>query len=175
MSTTTAPTPQTWTLRFKNRRTTVFLHVNPLQTFSSIKSHLYHALTESPLRDGSGSIIGLPSSPSDIQLGRSANMSAPGESFVLGEWETTGDEHDEEDEAGGRGKAKAKAKGKVKKDAEDDVVENSSVKDCPKGAGLRDNAVLAFRWEGDGSTSKDDSWGVILPNFEETYADEDGV
>jgi hypothetical protein len=155
--------PETWTLRFKAHKTTVILHVNPLHTFSTIKSHLYNALEETTLKHPeTGESIPLPPSPSDIQLGRPVNINDAHEGFQLGEWEYTGD--DEEEEEGGKGKGKAKADGK-------------GLKDCPKGAGLKDGAVLAFRWAGDGSwdgeeedeIKEGDMWGVQLATFEDAY------
>jgi hypothetical protein len=54
-----------------------------------------------------------------------------------------------------------------------------SVKDCPKGAGFRDGAVLAFRWKQNGSQEDDDidradgrkvdMWGVKLASYEDNY------
>ena len=75
-------------------------------------------------------------------------------------------------------------KGRPKKDSEGSVVEG--VKGCPKGAGLRDGAVLAFRWRGDGIWDGDedvdidmedgiaggkkmDMWGVRIASFEDSY------
>ncbi|KAF2737652.1 hypothetical protein EJ04DRAFT_541758 [Polyplosphaeria fusca] len=168
MSLLTSPTPQTWTLRFKSRKTTIFLHINPLQTFSSIKEHLYHALTESPLKDpDTGAMVPLPDSPEDIKLGRCVNMNSPSEGFVAGAWEAADeDEEDEEEETDGKGKAKAKGKG---------LAGSAGLGDCPKGTGLRDNAVLAFRWEGDESAWDGEMWGVRLPTFEDAYGDGEEV
>lgn len=155
------PTPQTWTLRFKSHRTTVFLHIDPLHTFSTIKSTLYTALQETGLRASDhGPEIALPASPSDIQLGRPVDPLDASQGFVLGEWETAPSDDEvavEEEEA------KAKGKGKGRKTA---AVEN--VKECPKGAGLKDGGVLAFRWEGDGA-GEGESWGVTLASFEDAY------
>jgi hypothetical protein len=164
------PSPQTWTLRFKSHKTTVLLHVNPLHTFSTIKSHLYDALQETDLKHPeTGESIPLPPSPSDIQLGRPVNINDAHEGFQLGEWEYTGEE-----EEGGKGKGKAKAGG---------TSNGAGLKDCPKGAGLKDGAVLAFRWAGDGSwdgeedddiaeggaREEGDMWGVQIATFEDAY------
>ncbi|KAF2638832.1 hypothetical protein P280DRAFT_63498 [Massarina eburnea CBS 473.64] len=173
----TTPSPQTWTLRLKARKTTVVLHVDPLQTFASMKSDLHAALVDTSLIDPSTrEPIPLPSSPSDIQFGRPIDRADPQLGFTLGEWELPSD--DEEDN--GKGKGKAKTKGR-----KSDVT--SAVKDCPKGAGLKDRDVLAFRWRGDGTaweddeeqdddimladevTSKKDTWGVKLASFDDQY------
>ena len=63
----------------------------------------------------------------------------------------------------GKGKAVAStaaAKGKGRK--------SEGAGDCPKGAGLKDGAVLAFRWEGDGAP-EESSWGVQLAIYEDAY------
>ncbi|KAF1955109.1 hypothetical protein CC80DRAFT_416161 [Byssothecium circinans] len=171
------PSPQTWTLRLKARKTTVLLHIDPLQTFSSIKEHLYAALKETSLVDPTTRLeIPLPSSPSEIQLGRPIDRTDPSLGFTLAEWEIVGEDEDAEDT--GKGKGKAKAKGR-----KSEVV--GAVKDCPKGAGIRDRDVLAFRWRGDGTGWEDeedeemegagregDMWSVKLASFEDGYGEE---
>jgi hypothetical protein len=171
----TTPSPQTWTLRLKSRKTTVLLHVDPLSTFGSIKSQLYEALKETGIKDSeSGESILLPESPSDIQLGRPVDVHDAQQGFQVGEWEIAADEAEDD---GGKGKGKAKAGTSSKSGAAAGV---SNVKDCPKGAGLKDGAVLAFRWAGDGiwdggddlvQEVGDDSnmWGVKLASFEDAY------
>jgi len=181
---TTAPSPQTWTIRLKSRKTTVLLHTNPLETFSSIKHQLYTALSDTTLKDpDTGDTIPLPSSASDIQLGRPVNPHDASRGFALGEWEYDTPDALEEGAADVKGKGKAVAgKGKSKRDGEGGVLEG--VKGCPKGAGLRDGAVLAFRWRGDGiwdgdedvdmeegaaGGKKADMWGVRIASFEDSY------
>ncbi|KAF2263068.1 hypothetical protein CC78DRAFT_534336 [Lojkania enalia] len=165
-STTTEPSPTNWILRLKNGKTTVFLHINPLQTFTSIKTHLYHALTEAPLKDAeTGREVPLPPSPADIQLGRPVNINNAKEGFVLGEWEYRNSSDLEEADVKGKGK------GRLKKRSNELV--DPDVKDCPKGAGLRDGAVLAFRWREDGDEDmrdgEEDMWGVKIPSYEDSY------
>jgi hypothetical protein len=164
-----APSPQTWMLRLKSHKTTVLLHVEPLDTFSTIKSHLYDALQDTELKHpDTDEAIPLPSSPSDIQLGRPVDINDAHQGFRLGEWEYAGEEEDEEESSVGKGKGKARAGGGPNA---------TNVKDCPKGAGLRDGTVLAFRWAGDGSWDGDeedagkegDMWGVQLATFEDAY------
>ncbi|KAF1944964.1 hypothetical protein EJ02DRAFT_339705 [Clathrospora elynae] len=169
------PSPQTWTLRLKSQKTTVLLHVDPLHTFSTIKSHLYDALQETDLKKPETSEpIPLPPSPSDIQLGRPVNINEANEGFQLGEWEYPA--ADEEDD-GGKGKGKAKASRKSNGGAS---TSTANIKDCPKGAGLKDGAVLAFRWSGDGAWGGEDEgvdveeadmWGVQLATFEDAYGE----
>lgn len=175
----TTPTPQTWTLRLKSHRTTILLHIDPLQSFSSIKTTLHTALSETGISASASSPpLRLPASPSAIQLGRPIDPLDATRGFTLGEWETP-DSDDEvaiEDEASSKGKGKgkaAKAAGlKGKKEGAAD-----GARDCPKGAGLKDGAVLAFRWDGDGGPlgegagehDEERMWGVTLASFEDAY------
>ncbi|KAJ4352026.1 uncharacterized protein N0V89_007372 [Didymosphaeria variabile] len=168
----TTPSAQTWTLRLKSQKTTVLLHVDPLQTFPTIKEQLYKSLEETGLKNADSEPISLPPSPSDIELGRPVNTNDPHKGFQLGEWEYSSLEEEGEDP---KGKGKAKA-GRPKKSG---TVGADSVKDCPKGAGLRDGAVLAFRWKGNGSREdediemadgrKADMWDVKLASYEDNY------
>lgn len=168
------PSQQTWTLRLKAHKTTVFLHVDPLTRFSVIKQLLYKALQDTSLNNPeTNEPVPLPESAADIQLGRPVNINDPRAGFQLGEWECSIDE-DEED---------VKGKGKAKKTA-DGTAAPSNIQQCPKGAGLRDNAVLAFGFRGDGTEwgsraqdAEDEDmeedrpgmWGVKIPTFEDAY------
>ncbi|KAH6639253.1 hypothetical protein C7974DRAFT_461489 [Boeremia exigua] len=155
----TTPTPQTWTLRLKHARTTLFLHIDPLLPFSAIKTALYDALTETASDDLSSPASALPPSAEALQLGRPVDPLDASRGFVLGEWEvddsldaTTLESDSEVQPKNGKGKGKAKV--------------NSKPSDCPKGAGLRDNAVLAYRWEGGAA---DEGWEVEVASFEDAY------
>ncbi|KAF2822654.1 hypothetical protein CC86DRAFT_81097 [Ophiobolus disseminans] len=164
------PSPQTWTLRLKAHKTTVLLHVDPLHTFSFIKSQLYDALKDTGLKHPkTHESILLPDSPDNIQFGRPVDLLNPQQGFQLADWEIPAVES-EEDTGKGKGKAKAGkgASGGAK----------SGIADCPKGAGLKNGAVLAFRWVGDGAWDGDDDeafedganmWGVQLASFEDAY------
>ncbi|KAF2006328.1 hypothetical protein P154DRAFT_257233 [Amniculicola lignicola CBS 123094] len=165
------PGPTTWTLRLKSYKTTVLLHVDPLSTFPTIKDSLLAVLRETGLRSEAHGDIPLPADPSSIQLGRPRNPNDPSQGFVLGEWEY---QTDADEEAEGKGKAKAKIPGRGKQNA---VAE---VKDCPKGAGLRDGAVLAFRFREQGSGEdmdeegeEADMWNVRIASFEDSYGVEE--
>jgi hypothetical protein len=169
----TAPSPQTWTLRLKSRKTTVLLHVDPLDTFSTIKSHLYYALKDTGLKDpATNAPIPLPHSSANIQLARPVDVHDAQQGFQLGEWEFP---VDDSEDGGGKGKGKAKAGSKSNGGAA-----TSNAKDCPKGAGLKDGAVLAFRWVGDGvwdggddagMEDRSSTWGVQLASFDDAYGE----
>lgn len=162
------PTPQSLTLRLKHGRTTILLHTNPLTTFPAIKSALHTALTQTSLTSPTTRLpLTLPSSPSEYQFGVPVSASETARGFRLAPWEER-DEDGEEEDAKGKGKGKAAKKG-------DGLAE---ARNCPKGQGLRDGAVLAFRWRGDGTgweeredegEAEGDMWGVQLPSFEDAY------
>jgi hypothetical protein len=178
---TTAPDPTSWTLRLKSQKTTVLLQTNPLHTFGTIKSRLYSVLQETSLKDQNGNRIPLPGSPEDIQLGKPANINDPRDGFVPGEWEANGLQEDDE-------APNPKGKGKGKPKDTEELATPSNIKNCPKGANLRDGSVLAFRWRGQGMESaweeedvEDDEdlvmvggegkslWGVKIASFEDGY------
>jgi hypothetical protein len=175
------PTPTTWTLRLKSHRTTVFLHIDPLTPFATIKETLHAALAETGLTPFEGGPpIALPSSASSIQLGRPADPLDASQGFVLGEWESapSDDEVAIEDEDEGTGTGKGKGKGRAAASSASATAkgkgkggrsERAGDYYCPKGAGLRDGAVLAFRWEGDGTDKDEASWGVHIARYEDAY------
>ncbi|KAF2198244.1 hypothetical protein GQ43DRAFT_169868 [Delitschia confertaspora ATCC 74209] len=168
----TEPSPMTWTFRLKHQKTTVLLYVNPLQKFSSIKEDLLEALKEVNYPGE------LPASPSEIQLARLVVPNEPSKGFVLGEWEQRPILGDEENSAiEGIGKSKGKPKKKVTDDG-DGVGANQ----CPKGAGLTDGAILAFRWgmqndedDIEMAEAENEGWDVTLPSYDETYQQEQPV
>lgn len=177
MSTVT-PSPTTWVLRIKSHKTTVVIHVEPLSTFDNIKALFYNALKESPLKHAeTGLDIPLPASPSDIQLGRPVDKNDPQAGFVLGEWERSSNQ--EQNDVKGKGRASAKQK------ADPNLAAPSNIQNCPQGAGLKDGAVLAARWKGDGTAwgaeaeeeDEDEEmaeeepgmWGVKIATFEDAY------
>ncbi|KAF2875818.1 hypothetical protein BDV95DRAFT_626233 [Massariosphaeria phaeospora] len=180
---TAPPDPKSWTLRLKSRKTTVLLHVDPLHTFEHIKSTLLKALQDTSLRDpDTDQDVPLPESSSEIVLGRPVDINDAHQGFQTGQWEYSADEEDVE-ETKGKGKAKAKAK-KTADGAQ--FAGAANMKNCPKGANLKDGAVLAFRWRGDGIWNGEgdmdidvkganaegeevDMWGVQLASFEDSY------
>lgn len=173
-------TPSTWTIKFKNARTTVVLHVDQQQTLSSIKAELLHAL-RSTNPDGELNGMPLPDSPDDIELAKPrdfANVEAAGWQSIELDAQTDdmdadlfGDAAEDAPKSKGKGKAKPKA----------------SHKDSPLGAGLKDMCPVAFRFRGqkpatlpagddddeglglDDDAADDDGWHVELPKFEDVY------
>lgn len=179
------PSPLTWTLRFKSHKTTLLIHTDPLNTFSAIKSYLYNALQETGIKDSSGDALSLPDSAEEIQLGRPVDIHDASQGFRLGDWELSVDGEEEEengdaDEVAGKAKGKGKAKAgsasgsSSAKKMNGSTKSGDTAKNCPKGAGLKDGAVLAFRWDGDGvwdgvESAEGKMWGVKLASFEDAY------
>lgn len=159
--TAVTPSPTTWTLRIKTHKTTVLLHVEPLSTFDNIKALFLNALKDSPLKHvETGRDVPLPESPSDIQLGRPVDKNDPQAGFVLGEWEQSSKEPQED--------VKGKGKGSANQKSDPNLAAPSNIQNCPQGAGLKDGAVLAARWKGDGS-----AWGSEPAKEDEEEDEED--
>lgn len=180
----TVPSPQTWTLRLKSNRTTVYLHVIPTTPFTAIKSELLHALyTTNPegLLDGNT----IPSDPTEVLFAKPidpANLEAGWTSLEAEDQESELEElfDDEEEEVRGK-KGKAKANQANKK---------NNWRDTPQGAGLTDSAAVAFRFRhaapverapavglglDEGFVDEDEErkaqgpWHVVLPQYEDVY------
>jgi hypothetical protein len=176
MTNFTPPAPTAWTLRLKHHRTTLLFHLDPLQTFAILKKQLLAALRET---EPSGTLNGnpLPTSPSEIVLGRPVDVNDLRKGFVTGEWERAefGDEEMEVEEPAKKGRAKKQV---------------TAAGDCPKGAkNVRDGGVLAFWWgedtvarskgkgkmltDGEGMEldAPEEKWDVVLPNYDDMYGD----
>jgi hypothetical protein len=173
------PSSRTTILRFKHHRSTILLHVDPLQSFASIKKELLLAITET---NPSGTFNGhsIPQNPDEILLAKPINPNDLDAGWTL-------IESVDGEESSGKGKAKAsttstsKAGGKAQ----------SQLKDCPQGHGMRDMSVVAFKFksesesrqaevgEDDGDEAievadedKKEEWDVVVPTMEETYGDQ---
>jgi len=153
------PSPKTWTLRLKNHKKTVLLHIDPLQSFDSIKETLYAVLaaTHTPADPPLPS-----SSASDLEFGRPLDPKDPHSGFGICEWEDSareedgdGDEEEIEVEVEVEGTGRGRGKGKGGR--------NGEVGECPKGAGLKDGGVLAWRWRGERG------WEVDVAVYEDVY------
>lgn len=169
------PTPRTWILRFKHHRTTVVLHVDPLQTFSSIKVELLKAITDS---HSSGTLNGtpIPKNPDEILLAKPLDFN----DLSLGWQQILPSSENIEGEMTGKGKGKAGV-------LTNKTNSKTQLKDCPQGANLRDNATIAFKFRSDedeGGEGEDEEiavaeedmsrqvWDVVVPTMEDTYGDQ---
>ncbi|KAF2144031.1 uncharacterized protein K452DRAFT_285238 [Aplosporella prunicola CBS 121167] len=145
----TTPSPQTWTLRCKHNKTTIVLHVDALQTLSSIKPELLQALRDTQ-PDGSLNGHALPEDAAEIQL---AKMLDP---------------HDET-----RGWVRVdNAETKVGKKKDGPSLKDVGLKDngvlAFRWGEEAANAPDQILDEDEG-----EQWDVIMPKYEETYFPED--
>jgi hypothetical protein len=171
------PTPITWTLRLKHQKKTVVLHVNPLQTFSSIKTTLLEVLHKTQKSDSFDQP--LPSSADEIEFGKPIDPKDLDQGFTLGEWEHAAAlEVDEETEDAPKAKGKKGRPSKSAVTTDESGVElagTSNILQCPKAAGLKDGSVLVFRWGKKGDEEDDiemeeereRDWDVTIPSFDD--------
>lgn len=140
------------------------MHVDRLTPFIKIKEEVLHALKTT---NRSGLLHGntIPDSPDDILFARAVdpnNLEAGWQSLEPEDQEEDVEalfDQEEEEAVKGKGKGKAKA-----------ASSRGVFKECPAGAGLRDNAALAFRFRG--STLVEKAPGVGL-GLDEGFVDED--
>ncbi|KAK0251091.1 hypothetical protein LTR01_005228 [Friedmanniomyces endolithicus] len=165
------PKSSTWILRFKHHRTTILLHVDPLQEFTSIRAELLKAIQQTCPHGEL--LLARPLDSNDLSLG----------------WKALSKEAGEGAEAEGKGKGKAPV---AMANSGKKVVKGKPT-DCPQAVGLRDGDMVAFRFrsevgtatkdqdevdkgEQDGETVVGDSgvrekWDVVIPTLEDTYGD----
>lgn len=147
-----AISPSGWTLRFKHHKSTTLLHVDPLQSWASIKADLLHALKETHPDGRLSSGTEIPTNPEDIILAKAKDfhdLSRGWERISVGD-------------AGALEIASTKKK-------------RVNIEDCPKGAGLKDNYALVYKFraddedmdEGLGLDDEEEHWDVIVPTYEE--------
>ncbi|KAL9063818.1 MAG: hypothetical protein Q9161_009255 [Pseudevernia consocians] len=135
-----------WTLRFKQHKTTILLFVQQSQPFDSIKRDLLDAIKATGIQDINGNT--LPSDPKDIEFGvlRDKNDHSKG-------WVALKIPEAEDGDTKGKG-----------------VKKGSVLNENPLGAGLKDGAMLAFRFAKaaeEGGMDKDDEWDVIIPSYDD--------
>ena len=135
-----------WTLRFKQHKTTILLFVQQSQSFDSIKHDLLEAIKATGIQDVNGN--SLPSDPQDIEFGVPRDKNDPSKGWValkIPEFED------------GDTKGKGVKKGSV-------------LNESPLGAGLKDGAMLAFKFvkgtEEEGM-DLDGEWDVIIPSYDD--------
>lgn len=145
------PDPQKWTLRFKQHKTTILLFVDQAQSFTSIKTDLLEAIAKTGRTELNGQRV--PTDPEDVIFGVPIEKNDPSRGWVRLDIPETG----------------VQVNGTSKKIGGKKSVLNSS----PLGAGLRDGAMLAFRFQQDGQGAnedrEDEGWDVLIPSYEEEY------
>ena len=178
----TKPTSSTWTIRFKHHRTTILLHIDPQQTFSTIRADLLKAISDTN-PNGTFNNQTIPRNPDNVLLARPIDPN----DLTYG-WELL-QRSDGDDDSGLSGKGKGKGKAGVSATGGKARKENR-FEDCPQGAGLKDGSVVAFKfkstedagWQAvDGEGEDEDiaipteEWDVVVPSMEETYGDQDAM
>lgn len=184
------PNSRTWTLRLKHHKTTILLHVDPIQKLSSLRADLLLALQQT---NPSGELNShpIPHNADDIILAKPIDINDLSQGWERLEQKTS---FAEDADGGSTGKGKGKAavtatpgKGKA---AAVTAGANGKLLDCPQGAGLRDGGIVAFRFSSEevrqDGTEEDDfamleqdqrgeaeKWDVVVPTIEETYAEQD--
>lgn len=149
-----------WTLRFKQHKTTVLLFVDPGQSFDSIKQDLLDALKKSGRTELNGETI--PSDINQVVFGVPVDKNDFTKGWVKFEIAET----ELEDGVGGKKKVGGK---------------KSVLNASPQGAGLKDGAVLAFKFSKDGDGLDEDGvevddgvWDVVVPTYDEQYGSQSG-
>ena len=158
------PPNQSMTLRFKQNIHTILLEVDELQKLSEVRAELLRALIEtSPGGKFNGQNI--PKNADHIKLGSAIDRNDLSKGYA-----SLTNELDEVSDSGkGKGKATAsKAKTGL-----------ASIKDCPKGVGLRNGDIVAFKFvdshdvPGDEDLDIVEEWDVKVKTIEELYKEED--
>ena len=142
-------------MRFKQHKTSILLFVEQTQSFASIKQDLLDAIKKSGRTGINGQ--SLPSKPEDVILGVPIDKNDASKGWV----DLEIPEQELEDINGGKRKVGGKKS-----------VLNSS----PLGAGLKDGAMLAFKFrevdenmDEDELDTGDGNWDVIMPSYEDEY------
>ena len=150
-----APIGNQLTLRFKHHKTTILLHVAQSQSFTSIKADLLSAIKATGISDINGTT--LPSDPEAIVFGIPIDKHD-----VNKGWMPLKIPEVEDGEL-------AKGKG---------VKKGSVLNENPLGAGLKDGAVLAFRFvdeeEEDNDGGEGDGWDVVMPSYDDEALSQGG-
>ncbi|TKA75653.1 hypothetical protein B0A55_05005 [Friedmanniomyces simplex] len=183
------PRPSTWILRFKHHRTTILLHVDPLQKLSSVRAELLKAVRQTcPHGTLNGHTV--PDDEGDVLLARPVDS----DDLSLG-WQAL----EREDEVEKAVKEDAKGKGKAAVGSSANKAGKDKLTACPQGVGLQDGGVVAFKFRSEldavardkdegieveeddedrldgetlvGAGGPPEKWDVVVPTLEETYGD----
>lgn len=132
------------TLRFKQHKTTILLFVAQSQPLTSIKQDLLAAIKATGIGDING--VPLPSDPEAIVFGVPIDKND-----ISKGWLPLKIPEVEDVDTKGKG-----------------VKKGSVLNENPLGAGLKDGAVIAFKFnEGDGGDGMDEEWDVVMPSFDD--------
>ncbi len=154
----TAGSPVTWTLRLKHHKSTILLHVDPLQSFQSVKTELIRALQHTHPDGRLQGTIDIPSDVIDVLLAKPNDIYDHSKGWTLIQ---TSDDAEQQDEGL---KERAQKKSKTRPGFPDS---------CPKAAGLKEGSVLAFKFRNDNDEDEglgldEEDWDVIVPTYEDS-------
>ncbi len=130
------------TLRFKQHKTTILLLVPQSQPFTTVKQHLLEAIRSTGINDINGNPV--PSDPEAIVFGLPIDKNE-----IKKGWVPLKIPEREDGDTKGKG---------IKKG----TVLNGS----PLGAGLKEGALLAFKFR-DIDAEEDDQWDVVMPSYDD--------
>ncbi|GAB7363248.1 hypothetical protein MBLNU230_g3530t1 [Neophaeotheca triangularis] len=152
----TKPSPRTWTLLFKIGKTTILLHIDPLQKLSSIKTDLLATVNQTH-PSGTLNSLPIPSDPETIRFARAIDENDLSLGFEPLDAPFEPDDLDAE-AVDGQSKGKGKGRGKAK----------NGLADCPQGVGLKDGSIVAFKF-GNGASADDEDEAVVVEGAEEKW------
>ncbi|KAI9728412.1 MAG: hypothetical protein M1828_003812 [Chrysothrix sp. TS-e1954] len=144
------PSHLTWTLRLKHNKDTTLLHVGQLQPFDDIKEELLEALRQTHPDGKLDGIADIPEDPTDVILAKPKDA----QDYTQG-WIRLNPEGFSEDEEGSKKR----------------IISRKVAEDSPKAAGLKEGAVLAYKFKtekDEGLGDEDENWDVVIPSFEDT-------
>lgn len=172
------PTSKHLTIRFKNAKTTLLLHILPTQSLSSVRAEVLSAVKQT---NPSGVFNGkpIPSDASEVILAQPADVND-----LSRGWERVNTNPDADDDVSGKGKGRATTIGRARPS-----------QDTIQALGLRDGGVLAFRFkseddadsenkrkhtdegvsveelEGEILVGEPEKWNVVMPTLDEMYGE----
>lgn len=141
--------PHMWTIRLKSKKTTVLLHVMPTEDFDNIKKSLLAVLHEI-YPDGRLNEQPIPNDASKVIFAKPVDIF----DYTKG-WASLEDSLSFADADDTKSKKKTKSSS------------------TPKDAGLKDSAVLAFKFRStpedeDEGLGLEEQWDVVIPDFEDS-------
>jgi hypothetical protein len=153
------PASKTYTLRIKQSTTTIVLFADPAQSLTSLKESLLEALKAT---NPSGSFYSqtIPDDPAEVELALPVDVFDAEKGWDLIFEIRSPSLDDENTRRSSKGKGKA-----IVKDAGLSI----------RGAGIKDNAVLAFRFKKDDGEEEDEAmaddpgWDVQVSVYEDVY------
>lgn len=155
----TAPSPLTWTLRFKYHKSTTLLHVEPLQSFISIKGELLRALRQTHKNGRLSDGTSIPDAADEVILAKPVDISDHNQGWTRIEDPVSHAEELEPPKAAGSSKKRK--------------LDVTSPMSCPQASGLKEGSVLAYKFSSGGQDDEglgleDEVWDVVIPNYDHT-------